>query len=368
MDPITHTLVGVTLANAGLRGKTPYAAAALIIGANLPDIDAAARLWGGDATLCVRRGWTHGVLAMLFLPVILAGLLYWLARLRGPSRPRPNFPILLSLSMLAVLSHPALDWLNNYGVRLLMPVDGTWFYGDTLFIVDPWIWLILGGTAFLVGAPNRWDIGAWMAALAGTGGLMLGAVRGLWLAKAIWLGGAAVFIALKVRRVGARAAQGRRLARAALAVTALYIGIMYVSSRWARAVALDEFAARGIQVEKLMVGPEAVTPFQKDVVAATPQGHRYGTLFLLRRPHLKLEERILLMPGDSPVIQDALRSPEIRGFVNWARFPFVEIEKTPAGYDVYLMDARFGKRRGRGFGTVKVSVEGRSSLLENPLR
>ena len=51
---------------------------------------------------------------------------------------------LLLLSYLGVLSHVALDWLNTYGVRLLMPFDGRWFYGDTLFIIDPWLWLTLG--------------------------------------------------------------------------------------------------------------------------------------------------------------------------------------------------------------------------------
>jgi hypothetical protein len=150
--------------------------------------------------------------------------------------------------------------------------------------------------------------------------------------------------------------------------------MMYAASRWARAIALDELAARGIHVEKLMVGPEAVTPFEKDVVASTPEGHRYGTLYLLRRPHLVLEKRVLPKPDNSPAVQEALRSPEIRGFVNWVRFPFVEVEKTGSGYDVHFMDARFGKRRLRGFGAVTVPVpahvdgtdgrSGRHAILE----
>ena len=35
-----------------------------------------------------------------------------------------------------MLGQPLLDWLNTYGVRFLMPFDGTWFYGDALFIID----------------------------------------------------------------------------------------------------------------------------------------------------------------------------------------------------------------------------------------
>ena len=55
----------------------------------------------------------------------------------------------LLLSYLGVLTHVALDWLNTYGVRLLMPFDRRWFYGDTLFIIDPWLWLALGGGVWL---------------------------------------------------------------------------------------------------------------------------------------------------------------------------------------------------------------------------
>ena len=39
MDPLTHTLVGATLTRTRLGRTTPLAAAALIVGANLPDVD-----------------------------------------------------------------------------------------------------------------------------------------------------------------------------------------------------------------------------------------------------------------------------------------------------------------------------------------
>ncbi len=38
-----------------------------------------------------------------------------------------------------------LDFLNVYGVRWLMPFDATWFYGDILYIADPWMWAIMAG-------------------------------------------------------------------------------------------------------------------------------------------------------------------------------------------------------------------------------
>ena len=70
-----------------------------------------------------------------------------LRREAPPSGVRPGQ--LLLLSCVSILSHPVLDTLNTYGVRWLMPFSGRWFYGDTLFIVDPWLWLALGVGVFL---------------------------------------------------------------------------------------------------------------------------------------------------------------------------------------------------------------------------
>jgi inner membrane protein len=54
-----------------------------------------------------------------------------------------------------------MDWTNNYGIRLLLPWSGRWFYGDLVFIIDPFLWLILGGTAFLVTSSFRWQLFLW---------------------------------------------------------------------------------------------------------------------------------------------------------------------------------------------------------------
>src|SRR5687767_3261001 len=146
MDPLTHTLVGANLAATRLGEKTRLAAAALIVGANLPDVDAILYFTGhDDLARGFRRGWTHGVLALVVLPLVLTGFLLIFQRLRTGEATRPVRPLwLLVLSFLATLTHPALDWLNTYGMRWLMPFDGRWSYGDSVYIMDPWIWLILG--------------------------------------------------------------------------------------------------------------------------------------------------------------------------------------------------------------------------------
>lgn len=144
MDNLTHSLAGAILGQMGLKTKTGLAMPTLIIAANLPDIDAVAVLLGGHQHLAMRRGLTHGPIAMALLPIVLwAAMLAW-------DKWRPNekrLPVhkgwLLALAYIGTLSHPALDWLNSYGVRLLEPFSSQWFYGDSIFIIDIWIWAAL---------------------------------------------------------------------------------------------------------------------------------------------------------------------------------------------------------------------------------
>ncbi|HEX5003778.1 MAG TPA: metal-dependent hydrolase, partial [Gemmatimonadales bacterium] len=154
MDNLCHTLVGAALAQSGLKRRSPLAAATLLIAANVPDVDIISLAWGSTASLAVRRGWTHGVLAISLWPFVLAGLMVGYDRLTKHRGAR--FGPLALVAAIGVASHPLLDLLNTYGVRLLMPFSNRWFYGDTLFIVDIWVWLILAvGVGLSVRAERR---------------------------------------------------------------------------------------------------------------------------------------------------------------------------------------------------------------------
>ena len=92
MDPLTHTLVGANLASTRLGTTTRFATPALVAGANLPDVDAILYFTGhDDLALGFRRGWTHGVLALVVLPFVLTGLLLLIDRMR----PDPDQALLL---------------------------------------------------------------------------------------------------------------------------------------------------------------------------------------------------------------------------------------------------------------------------------
>ena len=148
MDNLAHTLVGAALGQAGLKRKTGLGMATLMIAANLPDLDVIGLAFGEN--LAWRRGWTHGPLALVILPLLLAWIMVaydrWQAR-RG-KRPEGRLPVrfkwVLALAYIGALTHPLLDFLNTYGIRCLMPFSERWFYGDALFIIDLWLWSALG--------------------------------------------------------------------------------------------------------------------------------------------------------------------------------------------------------------------------------
>ena len=70
MDNVCHTLVGAACGAAGLNRRTRFGAATLMISANIPDVDVLV-FATGQPWMEFRRGWTHGILAQIVLPVVL---------------------------------------------------------------------------------------------------------------------------------------------------------------------------------------------------------------------------------------------------------------------------------------------------------
>jgi len=166
MDNLTHSLVGALLGQMGFKKKTGLAMPTLIVAANIPDIDAACAVYG-QLSLSMRRGITHGPIALILLPILLWTLMIGFDRwqTKRGKRPENRLPIhkgwLLALAYIGCLSHPALDWLNNYGIRLLEPFSHRWFYGDSIFIIDLWIWIALGLSIWLSLRRERAKVAAW---------------------------------------------------------------------------------------------------------------------------------------------------------------------------------------------------------------
>lgn len=343
MDPLTHTLLGANLAATRLGSTSRFAAAALVIGANLPDIDAVFYFTGyDDFALGFRRGWTHGVLALVVLPFVLTAILMGVDRIR-PDAARPVRPRqLLLLSALAILTHPFLDWLNTYGMRWLMPFDGTWFYGDSVYIMDPWLWLILG-VGWLTGRRASWvTVGLWLfftAALVRVVGN-----RSPEYLPVIGIVAAVLLIALLWKP------PVRSIARVALAIAAIYVGGRLI----VHAIVVRDLATN-IEFKRVMAGPHPIDPTRWSVTVLTPHAYRFGTYRLGKG--LALHPETLPPPIDAPEVRAARAHPSVQGFVTWMRFPSYVIERTGNETRVTLYDAR---RRGRGRVVVLTNAAGTS--------
>lgn len=340
MDPVAHTLFGATLAETGLRRLTRYATPTLLIGVNLPDIDALATFLGRDTSLHLRRGWTHGVLAMVVLPLVLAGCIWVWHRFRGREGPAPRWGWVVGLAYLSTLSHPLLDWMNTYGVRLLMPFDDRWFYGDTLFIIDPWFWLltaagVVAARSSTRGAIIRWSILGGLASL-----LVLGVPLVPVGVKIVWVVGVAAVIA--IRKFAQ--AHHQAVARAGLATLVLYICAAFGLAR------ISESDAASGSPQQVQANPMPGVPFQHRVVLVRDD---YYEVVPADGPTFRVQRQ-----APDAVVQAALSAPSVRGFTTWMRFPYWTVIERPDGWTVELRDLRYvdpgAEPRGIGFARVEL--------------
>ncbi|MEX2181926.1 MAG: metal-dependent hydrolase [Gemmatimonadaceae bacterium] len=311
MDPITHTMAGAAMGRAGLDRRTPLAGVTLMLAANAPDIDIFSLWLGTYASLAFRRGWTHGPLALVVLAVALTGLvLGWdrlVRRRRDPSLAPVDARWTFILATAGVVSHPLLDLLNTYGIRLLMPFSGRWFYADAVFIIDPWIWLMLGA-------------------------------------------------ALILARRGAVLRTVQRVAGLAVAYVLVLLGLSAVGER----MALSAAGSQGIgDVLEVLYQPSPTNPFAAQLIAVTADGYHVGALSWLAADRIRFEGEVIRR-GDwaDPRIARAVVHPDVRNYLVWSRYPWARIETTAAGVPATVVfgDARFpsGGMSG-GLGGVRVS-------------
>ena len=308
MDNVCHTLVGAACARAGLTRPTRLAAATSMIAANLPDLDVL--VFATDVpSVAFRRGWTHGILAQAALPALLAATMFAISRRyskppSGSTAATPTPGPYLVLSYVGVLSHVFLDYLNNYGVRLLMPFSGRWFYGDTLFIVDPWLWIMFAAATAL-----------------GLGGRRI-----------VWT------------RIG-------------LAVACLYIVTMIGSARAARTIVLETWQrAHGTPPRALMVGPVPINPFRKAIIVDAGDHYRRGE-FAWFPASTVLADASVRKNDEHPAALAARRDPRVAGILVWARFPFWELTPEPGGTRATVRDMRFAAFGRGGFSATTIGRE-----------
>jgi len=298
MDNLTHSLIGAALAQCGLKRRTGLAMPAMILAANLPDIDAPCAIYGVES-LAMRRGITHGPIALLVLPLLLAGALIafdrWQARRgrRPVGRAQVNPGWLVALCYLGAFTHPLFDWFNTYGIRLLEPFSSRWFYGDTLFIIDIWVLIMLAA--------------------------------GLWRS-------------LRAERQGRT--DWTRPARIACSGVAAYVaanmGISYLAERQVMADSPYPVIA--------VASPLPIAFWEREVLWRTADGYygkfRCNALRCVRFPRVMRK----IAMDDPRVAERAKASPPARAFLFWSRMPVATREDE----SIVLTDQRFDNGLTRG--------------------
>ena len=143
MDNLTHSLTAFTLTRLLFPQAGRGAVLAAIVAANAPDLDVITGNWSRAHYLLLHRGVTHGVFGLLIGGLLCAGLMFPLLKKIEVKAPL-SFLQLWLLCTVCALSHLPLDFLNSYGVRPWLPFSEQRYFGDLLFVVDPWVWMILG--------------------------------------------------------------------------------------------------------------------------------------------------------------------------------------------------------------------------------
>ena len=335
MDNLTHSLVGLTAAKAGLDRLSPGATTLCVLAANAPDSDIVVLAFGDRWTfLHHHRGITHAIIGVITLAIILPLIFYGIDRLWSRYKDQPpqtKLKGLMLASFIASATHPLLDWTNNYGIRFFLPWSQKWSYGDFVFIVDPYLWLILGGSVFLLTARSRFLKVTWAVVAALTTFLVVASPRsgGLPypnLIALLWIVMIVAFILLAIK--GARERWGRRIAFVAIAVTLCYWSTLAFAHSRAVARGNEEAArmatANGEIVVRLAAMARLANPLRWDCVFETDRAMYRFDLGLLDGPaHPVRYEKP--RPELKEVVDYVEEQRSARIFLNFARFPVMKL-------------------------------------------
>jgi inner membrane protein len=274
----THTFVGLAVARTGLDKWVPRAAITAVIAANLPDLDIVYDLAGVPSYIEHHRGITHSFVGIPLLSVALAGAMYIFTR---------NFWRTFVVALIVMGTHPALDYSNPYGLRPFLPFDGTWYYGDTLFIIDPVIDLIL----------------------------LLGIVIGAFFKRA----------------------------KPAMAYVSMIIALVYVGIRInARHAAEQDLAGYTSKIADYQ--SSAVLPRFVDVRMWDGIIRRADFLVKVKidtEAGTVTEVARMAKTENTQLIEKAATSRTARAVLGFARFPLTRVQSTQTGYRVTFLDFRF---------------------------
>jgi inner membrane protein len=291
-----------------------HASVALMIAANLPDIDIVTGAWGNLAYLQNHRGITHSMAGVTVLGLILAGVVFltqkrWQSR-RSEPVPPPSFSGIALVCLVGTWSHLLLDFTNSYGVRPFMPFSNRWVSWDIEFIIDPILLAILAC------------------------GLLLPSLFKL--------------ISDEVGAKGKQRGRGGAIVALALVVALWFVRDMSHRSALAK---LSAFTYREEDAISIFAYPKPANPFVWNGIVETE--HAYFALEVgLKFSALDLNRaRVYYKPEDSDVLRAARETRTARIFLSFSQIPIYTVMKRGEDTLVTIHDLRFDSatRRRRAF-------------------
>jgi inner membrane protein len=370
MDNVTHTLIGIAAGEAlavhRKKARVPIWIASGI-GNNLPDLDVLATTFvfrDKLGYLLHHRGHTHTFLATPLLALLVL-LPLWLVWRKKPEIPWREIVLVL---LLGTPLHLLADFWNSYGVHPFWPLANDWIYGDMVFIVEPWIWLLLLPPIFFA-STSRVGKGISLALTALILGLAWYHEFVPWPAALALTFGAALFFALSYRLKN----RGPRIALAGALL------VLFLSSLAGMSSTLRE--RHQLAGAELLLQPFPANPFCWSAMRATitPEQYQAELLVITPFPEIVPPSRcpVLLSQGSTAPLDPPLAEPapdqlslgtfrsnratydslaqncHMNAFLRFARFPFwIEKEKTWV-----VGDLRFDRGPDLGFGEFEIPKE-----------
>lgn len=172
MDPVTHALIGASVARVALArplGRAAWLPGA--IGALAPDLDALVR--SSQDPLLYAEFHRHVTHALAFIPIggVVAAL-PWIVR----RRTRAAWPAWIGATTAGYATHGVLDASTTYGTSLLWPFSDVRVAWNIISIVDP-VFTAIVAAGVVVAVWRRSALPAALALVACVGWLLAGAVQ-----------------------------------------------------------------------------------------------------------------------------------------------------------------------------------------------
>jgi membrane-bound metal-dependent hydrolase YbcI (DUF457 family) len=366
VDNLTHGLAGALVAQAGFQQRYGRAAlVALVVGAELPDIDAVFDLAGPIAGLQHHRGITHSFIGGFGLAILAAMVFSTVLRYRPYWR-------MLGLLYLGVLLHIWMDYLTSYGTQILLPFAVGRYTADAVFIIDFFYTGIIVTTLLLLRMVRRQGQERYgrvsLAWVLGGMGLWLSAPslvqQPLLLLALQSLGGNLMMFAACVAllaRLGRRWPMtcSTRLGRYGVGALAAYMALCIASHALAERRFAALLAPQMPRVQRIAALPlPGGGPFSWRGIAETASTYLVGHVSLLAPP-FAMPREVSKGPEDEGIVRAIRDYRLVRIFHDFARFPVVEYVRSEAEQIVRYSDLRFrGYGRERSWFDLVVYVDG----------